>query len=144
MMYVVKYIYTHSSYFCRPYLLNVENKENKTPIIQAIEKNDVIIVNLLITLGANVNTPLFYNKRTPLMISVYNGYLDIASLLIEKGANKNSKDINGLSVLHYAVDSNRSDAVKFCLEFVQDINQRDNNGWTPLLRAGRCLYSCLS
>lgn len=72
------------------------------------------------------------------MISVYNGYLEIAALLIEKGANKDSKDINGLSVLHYAVDSNRAEAVKFCLEFIEDVDQEDNNGWTPLLRAGSC------
>lgn len=95
-------------------------------------------------MGANINTPLFYNKRTPLMISVYNGYLEIASLLLEKGANKDSKDINGMGVLHYAVDSNRVEAVKFCLEFIEDVDQRDNNGWTPLLRAGTCLKSCLS
>lgn len=123
-------------------MLEAENKENKTPLVQAVEKNDIVIVNLLITLGTNVNNPLFYNQRTPLMISIYNGFLDIASLLIEKGANKYTKDINGLNILHYAVDSNILQSVKFCLEILEDTDLKDNKGWTPLLRAGRFYNNC--
>lgn len=123
--------------------MEVENKDNKTPIIQAIEKNDIVILSLLITLGANVNTPLLYNKRTPLMIAVYSGHLESAAVLIEKGACKDAKDINGMNFLHYAVDSDRTEAVKFCLDFMEDVNQADSNGWTPLLRSGKRFSSCL-
>lgn len=69
------------------------------------------------------------------MVAVYNNRLAIASLLIDKGANVDNADINGLNILHFAVDSGCIDNVKFALKFVE-INCKDNMGWTPLLRAG--------
>ena len=69
----------------RPLLLNAENKEGQTPIIQAIIIKDLQVLQLLVTLGANVNVPLLNTNRTPLMIAVYTGYLQAASFLIDKG-----------------------------------------------------------
>ncbi|KAG5898104.1 hypothetical protein JTB14_027461 [Gonioctena quinquepunctata] len=119
----------------RPHLLEAENKENKTPLVQAIEVGDVQMLQLLIALGSSVNRALLYNKRTPLMIAVYEGQLQIASILIDKGANVDAVDINGLNILHYAVDTDRIESVKFCLSIMKDSNCKDNNGWTALIRA---------
>lgn len=116
--------------------METENKENKTPLVQAIEAGDIQTLQLLINLGANVNTPLFFNKRTPLMVAVYTGKLQMASILIDKGADVTATDINGLNVLHYAVDSNSLENVTFALNLGLDINYKDNKKWTPLLRAG--------
>nr|XP_023011651.1 fibronectin type 3 and ankyrin repeat domains 1 protein [Leptinotarsa decemlineata] len=93
------------------------------------------MLQLLISLGSNVNRPLFFNKRTPLMVAVYEGKLQIASLLIDKGADEKLTDINGLNVLHYAADSNKEESVKFCLRILKDLDCQDNNGWTALMRA---------
>ncbi|XP_060533276.1 fibronectin type 3 and ankyrin repeat domains protein 1 isoform X2 [Cylas formicarius] len=119
----------------RPILLNTENRENKTPLLEAIDVNDIQMVQLLISLGANINKPLEYGKRTPLMIAVFKGHLDIASLLMEKGANISAVDVNGLNLLHYAVDSNELANVTFALNTDLDVNDKDCSGWTPLLRA---------
>ncbi|KAJ8917849.1 hypothetical protein NQ315_010762 [Exocentrus adspersus] len=119
----------------KPHLLETENKENKTPLVQAIETGDVQVLQLLINLGANVNTSLFYNKRTPLMIAVYIGKLQMASILVDKGAVTTATDVNGLNVLHYAVDSGSIENVKFALNLGLDVNCKDNKQWTPLLRA---------
>lgn len=70
------------------------------------------------------------------MIAIYKGELQIASILVDKGANKYSQDVNGLNALHYAVDSNKIESVKFCLELFEDINCQDHSGYTPLIRAG--------
>ncbi|CAG9759765.1 unnamed protein product [Ceutorhynchus assimilis] len=51
------------------------------------------------------------------------------------GAQISSKDINGLTIIHYAVDSNEMKNVQFAVETQLDINQQDHNGWTPLIRA---------
>ncbi|XP_018572987.1 uncharacterized protein LOC108912277 [Anoplophora glabripennis] len=120
----------------KPHLLETENKENKTPLVQAIESGDIQILQLLINLGASTNTPLFFNKRTPLMVAVYNGKLQMASILVDKGADVTATDINGLNVLHYAVDSGTLENVKFALNLGLDVNCKDNKKWTPLLRAG--------
>ncbi|KAJ8960035.1 hypothetical protein NQ318_009472, partial [Aromia moschata] len=127
---------THSKWaLSGPHLLEAENKENKSPLIQAIEGGDIQIVQLLIILGANVNNPMYYNKRTPLMSAIYRNQLHIAGILIDKGADVYAVDINGLNILHHAVDSNNIDNVKFALGTGIDINSRDNHGLTPLLRA---------
>lgn len=116
--------------------METENKENKTPLVQAIEAGDSQILQLLINLGANVNTPLSFNKRTPLMVAIYSGKLQMASILVDKGADVTATDINGLTALHYAVDSGILDNVKFALNLGLDVNCKDNKKWTPLLRAG--------
>ncbi|XP_066258220.1 fibronectin type 3 and ankyrin repeat domains 1 protein-like [Euwallacea similis] len=119
----------------RPDLLNAENKEHKTPIFQAIEAKDLQVLHLLITLGANVNKPLLYSLRTPLMFAIYKGELQAALFLLEKGARTSDTDINGLNIVHYAVDSNDLMNLEFALEYHLDINIQDFNGWTPLVRA---------
>lgn len=93
-------------------------------------------MQLLITLGANVNTSLLYNKRTPLMFAIIKGHLQIASILIDKGADIQAKDVNGLNSLHYAVDSNDLKNLTFCIQHFSNLDCQDNNGWTPLIRAG--------
>lgn len=130
-------IWSISYTFCsRPLLLEVENKDFKTPLIQAVEKKDLSLVTLLITLGANVNNPSSYTKRSPLMVAVSSEALNIAAFLVDKGCNTKAQDVNGLNILHYAVDSNNIESVKFCLQQDIDVNKTDRNGWTPLHRSG--------
>lgn len=116
-------------------LLEAENKEHKTPLIQAIERDNAVLVHLLINLGANVNTTLKFTQRTPLMIALYRGHLQIASYLIDKGANIFNVDVNGLNCLNYAIESNCLDNVKFAMDLRIDINSKDRNGWSCLKRA---------
>ncbi|XP_049823930.1 fibronectin type 3 and ankyrin repeat domains 1 protein [Aethina tumida] len=118
-----------------PHLLETENKEHKTPLIQAIENWDLQMVHFLHSLGVNVNKRLFYSKRTPLMVAISKGYLQIAQFLINKRADIHCVDINGLNILHYAVDSNNIDNVIFVLKSGVNINLQDRSGWTPLMRA---------
>lgn len=94
------------------------------------------MANVLISLGANVNSPLISNKRTPLMAALFYGNLQIAAILLDKGADSSLTDCNGLSATHHAVDSGRLESVEFAIEREFDINLPDNKGWTPLLRAG--------
>lgn len=118
-------------------LLETENKQMKTPLVQAIEKNDPTLVNLLITLGASINTPSFYTRKSPLAVAVSLGHLTIANLLIDKGCDINTTDINSLTILHHAVDSNDVENVKFALKIGLCVDAKDRTGWTPLMRAGR-------
>ena len=76
------------------------------------------------------------------MTAVYNGHLQVANTLLDKGADVTLKDCNGLNVLHYAVDSNNLDAVKFVLEQNVDIDGRDDGGCSGILRAGNSAYVC--
>lgn len=42
----------------------------------------------------------------------------------------------GCTALHYAVDNSQKELINFALECRANIEERDNNGWTPLLRGG--------
>lgn len=102
--------------------------------MQAIENNDLATVTFLINMGANVNTVTMYTKRTPLMLAIFNGNLEIAQMLCDKDADVNLKDINSLNILHFAVDSNRITNVEFALKLVSNVDEKDCNGWTALMR----------
>lgn len=91
-------------------------------------------------MGANVNTDTLLTSRSPLMIALFHNNLQILNLLVDKGANIYAKDCNMLTGLHYAVDSNILQNVKFCQNHGFDLNARDNKGWTPLIRSGTLLY----
>lgn len=65
------------------------------------------------------------------------GQLEVAQLLIDKGANVAAKDINAMDILHYAVHSNFLSSVQFAVTYATEVDWVDNNGWTPLLRAGK-------
>ncbi|XP_031349617.1 fibronectin type 3 and ankyrin repeat domains 1 protein [Photinus pyralis] len=119
----------------RPILLETVNKEDKTPLIQAIEQDDLQLVTFLLNIGANVNNPTLITKRTPLMVALFLPNMGICKLLLSKGASVSSVDCNLLTGLHYAVDSNIADYVELCLQHKFNINAVDNKGWTPLLRA---------
>jgi len=60
------------------------------------------------------------------------GYLDIATLLIEKGCNINEKDNDGYTPLHIACNKGNLDMVKLLIEKGCNINEKNNNGNTPL------------
>ncbi|KAI4461909.1 ankyrin repeat ph and sec7 domain containing protein secg-related [Holotrichia oblita] len=119
----------------RPLLLELENKDNKTPLIIVAEIGDLSMASLLITLGANVNSQLMGSKRTPLMVSLFHNNLQISALLLDKGADISLKDCNGLTCMHYAIDSGNLETVQFIVEHGIDVNVADNKGWTGLLRA---------
>ncbi|KAF5269719.1 hypothetical protein FQA39_LY08642 [Lamprigera yunnana] len=116
-------------------LLETRNKGDKTPLIQAVEDGNLPMVTFLLNIGANINNTTLITDRTPLMVALFRNNLKIAKHLIKKGANQQAVDCNCLTALHYAVDSDLTDNVKFCLNYNFNINAIDNKGWTPLLRA---------
>lgn len=117
-------------------MLETPNLEDKTPLMQATERADLHVVQFLCTLGAKTNTQSLIGHRTALMIALFYAFIDIAQYLLEKNANIHLRDINDRTALHYAIDGDNLDAVKFALKHRAEINARDDKGWTPLLRAG--------
>ena len=84
-------------------------RNNNTPLGNAICKGDVEAVKKFIEYGANVNETS--NGLTPLMLAARYNNVEIINLLIEKGANLRAKDEKGFTALRYAELSNAQDAV---------------------------------
>jgi len=81
--------------------INEQDNEGNTPLLVAVEKNDLETVQLLIENGADVN---LRNQEgsTPLSVAVMKGdksYFDMIKLLLAFEADPNIKDSKGLTLL---------------------------------------------
>lgn len=103
--------------------------------MQASSSGDLNTAVILVNMGANVNAEANHTKKTALLHAILNGHLKLAEFLVDKGANVHCKDNNDCNILHYAVNANNLEGVKFCLQQRLDINCKDNKGYTPLIRA---------
>ena len=66
--------------------------------------------------------------------AIYQNAIDIPDYLAQ-GGDVNGKDKRGKTLLHYAVENNKLDLIKYLLDKGADINQVDLNGNTALYKA---------
>jgi ankyrin repeat protein len=106
-------------------------------LFEAVEKNDIEKVRYLIAIGADVNVRDSYASMSPLMMVAYDGYTEMARLLIEKGAEVNAKGGADLDMtpLIFAASQDRIDMVKLLIEKGANVNVKTKYGWTPLFFA---------
>jgi quinoprotein dehydrogenase-associated probable ABC transporter substrate-binding protein len=57
------------------------------------------------------------------------------ALLIERGADINKRNLQGLPPLHMAARQRDSDMIAGLIRYGADVNVRDSDGWTPLAHA---------
>ena len=108
--------------------VEAKNNDGRTPLILAAYNDRKDKAELLIANGANVNAE-DNNGRTPLYWAVSMNHKETAQFLIAKGAEVNAKGIH-----EAAADGNLKD-VKTLLDKGTDVNAKDKNGMTPLIRA---------
>jgi ankyrin repeat protein len=116
----------------------VPNREAQTE--SALE-----IAEMLFAAGAKVNTPGNEDGElpgwTPLHIAVYHKLPNVLRLLLEKGADPNlllpSQSGNERTALNMAVSGGVREVVELLLAHKADVNARDHNGNTPLVRSFR-------
>jgi hypothetical protein len=82
-------------------------------------------------LNPNLATP---TDETPLMMAAIKGQVDIAQLLIAKGAQVNKP---GWAPLHYAASGQNLNMVRLLLNNHAEVDARSPNGSTPLMMAAR-------
>ena len=74
------------------------------------------------------------NGWSPLIIACYHGSYDVVNLLLERGANVNSQNLNGTTALMYAKEaylkSKDFSIIKNLIQFGANINMMDNSGKT--------------
>lgn len=73
-------------------------------LIKAIKSNNIYEVNRLLKKGVSVDSPDAFGM-SPLMCAAMNGHVDILKELLVAGADLNTKDYKGRSVLDYAVQA---------------------------------------
>lgn len=83
---------------------------------------------------AIVNTPILdESKETPLHIAAREGFLKVAKLLLDNGAEVNAKDGSEAQPLHRACEEGHEELVKaLCEHKDTDVTQKDEDGWYPI------------
>ena len=122
------------------YNLEIDEYSKSTPLIQAIKYKQTDIINYLLENNADVNLKEELTGFTPLMASLHD--ITITELLIEKGADIEAKDDDGINALVYASTYNNEEMVKFLLEKGADANtvceienEHTDIASTPLMNA---------
>ncbi|WP_264682379.1 MULTISPECIES: ankyrin repeat domain-containing protein [unclassified Wolbachia] len=105
--------------------IEAKNKDNKTPLDLARERNNMEMVNFLAQAKLDKD----------LRVAVIRGNLQTVKNLIEQGANIETKDKEEWKLLHYAAVRNHIMVVKFLVEQGANIETKDEKGRTPLHRA---------
>ncbi len=106
--------------------------EGTTPLNEAAKGRHINTITVLLSYGADVNVPDEFENRTPLIISTIAGGSEINTLLIQKGASVNHKDVYQRSALYYAI---KYDYVGIVMELIKKgarVNDKDIEGVSPL------------
>ncbi|MGC8602967.1 MAG: ankyrin repeat domain-containing protein [Desulfomonilaceae bacterium] len=115
--------------------VNAANSNWRTPLLEAAYHSNLAIMRLLIENGANVNAADMDDGATPLIVVMRHrsaGYIEMAELLIDKGADIDAQARDGYTALHNAAAKGNNVEVKFLL----------NHGADPLIQGinGRTAY----
>ncbi|KAI1421583.1 ankyrin repeat-containing domain protein [Xylaria sp. FL1777] len=107
----------------------------------AIESGSARLVRLLLDHGAEPDMPYGEHNMTALQSSFLRGELDIARILLNRGADIEHIDSDGYSVLSYLwiVDKPLRKSVEFmrlcAADGFSEVNACDSRGWMPFHRA---------
>ena len=117
-----------------PKLADVIDKNGETPLMGAVRKGHLPIVQYMIGKGISPNTSGKLGG-TPLMSAVDAEQNKIAEYLITNGAKVNAQNESGLTPLHIATLAGRSELAKLLVDKGANLNIQDKNGKTPLATA---------
>jgi ankyrin repeat protein len=119
--------------------VNIEtrNAEELTPLAIAIRRGDVSLVKVLLMHGGNVHATTekagnFPPRDIILVPAAEKGYTQIVQLLLDRGADINTRSGMGVTALMLATQRNHIDVVKLLITQGADVNAKDDRGFTAL------------
>ena len=98
----------------------------------AAKENDVASVEQLLAEGVDVNEQESQLNKTALDFAAYRGHMEIARLLVQRGANVNAKDKTKVTPLHSAALAGQEAMAEFLISKGANIDARAGLGDTPL------------
>lgn len=115
-------------------LVDVRDKNMRTPLHLAVSRGDLGLTELLCNRGASVNAA-DADGQTPLHEAVVCGHLNLTHELVVRDADVNARTQSGTTPLHLACWTGDSRLLSCLMRFGGDINATNNAGCTPLHEA---------
>lgn len=107
-----------------------------TPLMEAVNKNELETVKQLLQKGAKVNErDPGYDGITPIYIAVENGNVEMVRLLLYYGAKVNIKSEDGRTPLMFIDGDASPELIHLLIDRGADINAVSGSGLTPLIAA---------
>ena len=105
--------------------------ESAAEAVETYEDSHLAAVKLLIANGVDVNVKDDVYGYTPLHEAAWKNEYRAAQLLLENGA-KILASRHGNTPLHFAAFNNAAEFAKLLLAYGAEVNEANNDGWTPL------------
>lgn len=118
--------------------INTNKCDGYTPLILAITNNDIRMIKLLVSQGADVNMLEIKEGGIPLTWAVSKGNLDIVKYLVISKAEVNKPNRDGHTALMWAAENGYLDIVKYLVENPFEkarVNITDGDGCHALIYA---------
>lgn len=122
---------------------NVPNLNLNYDLLDAVEKDDAVLVEELIRLGANPNADCGF--RLPLSIAARHGNIPMCRLLLRLGADVNAMHKTTQSAIHAAAFWCQHEVVAYLHSHDADLNlEEEGSRFSPLHSAVLCGWNCKS
>ncbi|KAI9852682.1 MAG: Ankyrin repeat domain-containing protein 44 [Vezdaea acicularis] len=116
--------------------VGLRNQKGCTALFLAAQAGCLLAVKELAAAGADLHERGYAKiGYTPLAIAVRRGRLDVASWLLDRGAQVETVTQNGNTPLHHAISAQSEELITLLLDRGADINHQDKQGDTALLNA---------
>ena len=107
--------------------VSAANKAGATPLLLATINGNAILIERLITAGADPNASLTKTADTAIMMASRTGKIEAVKALLDHGAQVNAKETwGGTTALMWAVSERHSDVAKLLLDHGADVNAKSN------------------
>ena len=108
-------------------------------LIKAAKEGNTYLVGILLEKGVNMNVYDTDDKygwgETALINAIDYGHIEIAKMLLEKGAYVDASNWNRSTALHAACIIGNTEMVKLLLEKEANVNAKNREGVTPIMNA---------
>ena len=113
---------------------NRQARMRYSPLAEAVLRNQLEIVRILVEYGANLNNVCFDKSTTLLCLAAKYNHVAIMQYLLELGVDSNEQSEHG-TALHVATRNNRLMAIEILLKYGANVNATDKYNTTALMIA---------
>lgn len=118
-----------------PLLVNENDDNGETLLFKAVAQSNLSAVQMLLELDADLHRSENVVGNSAILRVIETGDVEIATTLLNSGADPESRDNNGESALIKAIIEDRPELLALLLEYGVILDRRDERGHTALMHA---------